>query len=489
MDTEPSIAERRSELDRRIQSALEHLLADGDERAELLEAACADVLRACADGLPLRHLRSCADVGDAGCVRLAARELPLRSGPYPLHLRGFQQAGIDDFALEGEALLVGAKGAVSTRDGKLLVVKARGRFSASDQFHIVRPAPGDLPYLRCALGALDAGRYAKGTNAARVIELADLRSALVPWPQGRERRRFAETIGLCERMGADELRGLLARAWMLAAHDVARLERADALPARTPQPLPREGRSDGAPAVDDGAPAVDEEALAVADGLLAALARADEEPIDVVASTGSSAGGLADPKSVHRGAVCVCFPPPNQGTWTNRAVDTNDPRWIFGPPPRNKANFAWIQQTVACMEEGGCALMLLCNAALHTQSGREAAARRAWARSGLVEAVIALPGGLFADGRPPASLVVMRKGRRRAGTLFVNALELGEAQGIDPSGNVARRLPREAAQRIVGAFEAWADGSASCDEPGFCRAATPGEAEANGCVLTPWTYV
>ncbi len=482
MDTAQSIAERRSELDRRIRSALERLLADGDERARLLKAACADVLRACADGLPLRHLRSCANVGDAECVRLAARELPLRSGPYPLHLRGFQQAAIDDFAMEGEALLVGAKGAVSTRDGKLLVVEAQGRFSASDQFHIVRPAPGDLPYLRCVLGALDAGRYAKGTNAARVIELADLRSAIVPWPQSEKRRQFAETMGLCERMGAEEFRRLLARAWMLAAHDVARLERADALPPRTPQPRPREDRSDGTPAVDEGV-------LAVADGLLAALARTGEEPIDVVASTGSSTGGLADPGSVHRSAVCVCFPPPNQGTWTNRAVDAADPRWVFGPPPRNKANFAWIQQTVACMEEDGCALMLLCNAALHTQSGREAAARRAWARSGLVEAVIALPGGLFADGRPPASLVIMRKGRRRADTLFVNALELGEARGIDPSGNVARRLPREAAQRIVGAFEAWAGGSGPCNEPGFCRAAASGEVKANGCVLTPWTHV
>ena len=95
--------------------------------------------------------------------------------------------------------------------------------------------------------------------------------------------------------------------------------------------------------------------LAVADGLLAALARTGEEPIDVVASTGSSTGGLADPESVHRSAVCVCFPPPNQGTWTNRAVDAADPRWVFSPPPRNKANFAWIQQTVACMEEDGCA--------------------------------------------------------------------------------------------------------------------------------------
>lgn len=471
MDTARSIAERRSELDRRVRDELERLLADGDEQTEFLEAACVDVLQACADGLPLRHLRSCADVGGVGCVRLAARELPLRSGPYPLHLRGFQQAGIDDYTCTGDALLVGAKGAVSTRDGKLLTVEAHGRFSASDQFHIVRPAAEDFAYLRHVVGALDAGRIAKGTDAARVVELADLRSVFVPWPHSGARRLFAEAMGLCTQAGAEELRELLTSAWMLATHDVARLERAEALPARALPNLPHEDRSG--------------DVLAVAEGMLAALACVDEQPIDVVASTGD----LADPASVRRAALCVCFPAPEQGVWTDRTVDADDPRWVFGPPPRNKANFAWVQQTVACMEEGGRALMLLCNAALHADSGREAVVRRAWARSGLVEAVVSLPGGLFADGRPPVSLVVMRKGRARQGILFVNALELGRDLGPNPSGWTARSLEAATVSRIVDACASWERGTGYRDMPGFCRVVPPEEIEEREGVLTPWTYL
>ena len=192
---------------------------------------------------------------------------------------------------------------------------------------------------------------------------------------------------------------------------------------------------------------------------------------------------------MRRGTACICFPAPNQGTWTGQAVDANDPRWTFGAPPRNKANFAWVQQTVACMDDGGRALLLLCNAALHSSIGREADVRRAWARSGLVEAVVALPGGLFPDGRPPASFVAMRKNRQRRATLFVNALELGRAVGFEASGALARELPPEAVERIVDGCTAWMRGEGYRDEPGFCRAAQPDEIEARGGILAPWAYV
>lgn len=471
MDAGPSLHDRKEEAARLVRAELEALRLDDGALAEGIAAACEQVLDACGQGTPLRHLRACADVSDAGCLRLSARDIQLRSGPYPFHLRGFEQARIDDYTLAGQALLVGAKGAIASRDGKLLVVPAKGRFSASDGFHVVRPAPPDFEYLRHVLAGIDAQRYAKGTTAARVIELADLRGAVVPWPAPDERRAFANAVARCEQAGAAALEARLIDLWMLAVHDIGRLERAGAVPVPMEEQAAREDGS-----VD---------ALAVADGLLAA-AGADEGPmVDVVAATED----LADPTSAQQGATCICFPAPNQGTWTDRAVDEHDPRWAFGPPPRNKANYAWVQQTVACMGDGGHALMLLCNAALHSDSGREAAARRAWARSGLVEAVVALPGGLFADGRPPSSLVLMRRNRTSHSILFVNAQELGDDVGFAPSGAMARRLSPETVERIVQTYAAWKRRDGYGDVPGFCREVPPCELEANGCTLTSWTYV
>lgn len=470
MDAGPSLHDRKEEAARCVCAELEALRRSDGALAEGIAATCEQVLDACERGIPLRHLRECADVSDAGCLSLSARDIQLRSGPYPFHLRGFEQARIDDYTLVGEALLVGAKGAIASRDGKLLVVAAKGRFSASDGFHVVRPAPSDFEYLRHVLAGIDAQRYAKGTTAVRVIELADLRGAVVPWPAPDKRRTFADAMERCEQAGAAALEARLIDLWMLAVHDIDRLERAGAVPVPMEERAPHEDGS-----VD---------ALAVADGLLAAAGASEGPMVDVVATTED----LADPASVQQGAACVCFPAPNQGTWTDRAVDEHDPRWAFGPPPRNKANYAWVQQTVACMGDGGRALMLLCNAALHSDSGREAAARRAWARSGLIEAVVALPGGLFADGRPPSSLVLMRRGRPSQDILFVNAQELGDDVGFAPSGAMARRLSPEAVERIVQTYAAWRrDGCA--DMPGFCRAVPPCELEANGCALTPWTYV
>lgn len=471
MNAGPSIEDRWAEAARCVRAELEALRASDHALAESVAAACKQTLDACAEGIPLRHLRSCADVSDAGCLNLSARDIQLRSGPYAFHLRGFEQARIDDYALAGEALLVGAKGAIASRDGKLLVVPAKGRFSASDGFHVVRPAPSDFEYLRHVLAGIDAQRYAKGTTAVRVIELADLRGAVVPWPAPDRRRAFADAMERCEQAGAAALKARLIDLWMLAVHDIGRLERAGAVPVPREERAPRE----------DGST----DALAVADGLLAAAGAAEGPIVDVIAATGD----LADPASVRRGETCVCFPAPNQGTWTDRAVDERDPRWVFGPPPRNKANFAWVQQTVACMDEDGCAIMLLCNAALHSDSGREAAARGAWARSGLIEAVVALPGGLFADGRPPSSLVLMRRNRPSHDVLLVNAQELGDDVGFAPSGAMARRLSPEAVGHIVQTYAAWKRHGGYKDAPGFCRKVPAGELEANGCVLTPWTYV
>ena len=54
---------------------------------EGFEHACEQALEACARGLPLRHLRSCAIVTDVGRMHLTACERQERRGPYPLYVR------------------------------------------------------------------------------------------------------------------------------------------------------------------------------------------------------------------------------------------------------------------------------------------------------------------------------------------------------------------------------------------------------------------
>ena len=189
------------------------------------------------------------------------------------------------------------------------------------------------------------------------------------------------------------------------------------------------------------------------------------------------AGELAD--------TVVSVLPPNQGEWTDHAPDPGDARWRFGVPPRNKANLAWVQQAFAHRAPGGIAVLAASNAVLHESRGCEPAVRAALIGSGCVRAVVSLPGGLFDDGRPPISIIVL--GDERATpfeTLFVNALECGV-----PSGSAAaRELSMGARDRVVSTVERWVATGSCAHVPGFARSVPMGEVAALGD-LTPWSYV
>ena len=148
--------------------------------------------------------------------------------------------------------------------------------------------------------------------------------------------------------------------------------------------------------------------------------------------------------------------PPNQGEWCVSAPDPADLRWAFGVPPRNKANLAWLQHAHAHRAPGGYAVLLAANALLHEGRGCEPAVRAELVASGCVRAVIALPGGLFDDDRPPLSIVVL--GDARAGeceTLFVDALASGSPSV--PLGWPPRRTFDPAVARCIASLvEQWA---------------------------------
>lgn len=180
--------------------------------------------------------------------------------------------------------------------------------------------------------------------------------------------------------------------------------------------------------------------------------------------------------------------PPNQGEWTDARPDAHDVRWAFGVPPRNKANLAWLQHAHAHRAPGGYAVLAAADALLHEKRGCEPAVRAALIASGCVRAVIALPGGLFDDDRPPLSLVVL--GDPRDGeceTLFVDALECG-APRVSSMWPPRRMLDAKAAKRIADVVEAWARTGACDPVPGFAGTACKSDIEKLGD-LTPWSFV
>ena len=109
-----------------------------------------------------------------------------------------------------------------------------------------------------------------------------------------------------------------------------------------------------------------------------------------------------------------------------------DPRWVYGEPGPSDGNVAWTQHCLAHLADNGRAVIVLPNAALF-ESGRAGRIRQRIVKAGLLDAVIALPGGLFAWTGLSCAVLVLVKGRRSIGgkpapTLMVDLTDSHEAQ-------------------------------------------------------------
>ena len=190
-------------------------------------------------------------------------------------------------------------------------------------------------------------------------------------------------------------------------------------------------------------------------------------------------------------------PPFNIKDWTR---NTEDPRWRFGVPPANNANYAWIQHILWKLAPGGKAGIVMANGSMSSNSNGEGDIRAAIVKADLVACMVALPTQLFRSTGIPVCLWFFAKGKgegkqgsidRTGQVLFIDARELGYM--VD---RAERALSDEEIVRIGDTFHAWR-GSASTaakgltyeDIPGFCKTVTLDEIKAADYALTPGRYV
>ncbi|WP_219814628.1 class I SAM-dependent DNA methyltransferase [Rathayibacter sp. AY1D4] len=188
-------------------------------------------------------------------------------------------------------------------------------------------------------------------------------------------------------------------------------------------------------------------------------------------------------------------PPFNVKDW---ARNEEDPRWAYGVPPANNANYAWIQHIVSKLAPGGSAGVVMANGSMSSNSGGEGAIRAQLVEADLVQCMIALPTQLFRSTGIPVCVWFLAKDKspgrggvtdRRGEVLFIDARNMGYM--VD---RAERALSDEDIATIAGTVHAWrgtrsAGGAAYEDKAGFCYSAKNAEIAANDYALTPGRYV
>ncbi len=190
-------------------------------------------------------------------------------------------------------------------------------------------------------------------------------------------------------------------------------------------------------------------------------------------------------------------PPFNIKHWTRRE---DDPRWQFGVPPANNANYAWIQHIISKLKPGGSAGVVMANGSMSSNSNGEGQIRARIVEADLVSCMVALPTQLFRSTGIPVCLWFFSKDKkagsnggadRRGQILFIDARGLGYM--VD---RAERALSDVDIAKIADTYHAWRGTRSAAqkrltyeDSPGFCKSATLAEIKDADYALTPGRYV
>ena len=189
-----------------------------------------------------------------------------------------------------------------------------------------------------------------------------------------------------------------------------------------------------------------------------------------------------------RADYVVSNPPFNDSAWGADRVREDDPRFKYGIPGDNNANYVWIQHFIYHTAPHGKAGFVMANGAL-SGGGIEGEIRKKIIQDDLIYGIVAAPAKLFYTVSLPVSLWFIRKSKpehMKGKVLFIYAKKMfkpiSRRQVIFTDEHIARIVEK------FRMFEAGED-EEKINEVGFAKVADLKEIEKNGWVLTPGRYV
>ncbi|PSN14030.1 hypothetical protein C7293_13360 [filamentous cyanobacterium CCT1] len=175
--------------------------------------------------------------------------------------------------------------------------------------------------------------------------------------------------------------------------------------------------------------------------------------------------------------VIVTNPPFGVKAWEGRHL--SDENFPYGRPPKNSADYAFIQKSLASLSKTGRAAMIVPHGVLF-RGGDEAKIRKNIVQDDVIEAIIGLPASLFDTTKIPTSIIVFAKaktGERKRKILFIDASKNYEL------GRGKNHLSEENIREIVLTYSEFRD------RPGYSKVVSAEEISLHDYILTISRYI
>lgn len=209
-------------------------------------------------------------------------------------------------------------------------------------------------------------------------------------------------------------------------------------------------------------------------------------------------------KSVSRFDFVMANPPFNvSGVDKERVKD--DPRWPFGVPSTDNANYLWIQLFYTALNDAGRAGFVMANSASDAR-GPELEIRKQLIQRGAVDVIITTSPNMFYTVTLPCTLWFFDRGKekskRKEQILFIDARQIFRQidrahrdftdEQIEFLANIVRLYRGQEVETRAGSASLMKDSFSKghyVDVAGVCKVATLAEIEAQGWSLNPGRYV
>ncbi|MBI2844015.1 MAG: SAM-dependent DNA methyltransferase [Armatimonadetes bacterium] len=183
----------------------------------------------------------------------------------------------------------------------------------------------------------------------------------------------------------------------------------------------------------------------------------------------------------------------------------DDPRYPFGTPTVDNANYLWIQEFASALNENGRAGFVMANSAADAR-GSELEIRKRLIEERAVDVMIAISSNFFYTVTLPCTLWFLDRGKRNTErgnkVLFIDARQIYTQvdrahreytdQQIEFIANIARLYRDDGPENLHDSVDMLAErfpDGVYTDVPGLCKVAMISEIESQGWSLNPGRYV